>query len=566
MTSSVVSPGMTHTVCRLCGYEHVGRLKPLCPICATPERDTSTVCSNVSIGSGALDEVKIVGVDLSSLLQEAVVKKKNKQGPTECKYVSQMQERYRTEPRITKPADKSVIDRLSDPLKGFDCLAALSPRTRKRREEALTAQLNVGGGRAKTLQRSGSLPPPPALLRSKSAAERITRGVVKRPPPASHLVVTAPAALLGGVSRSVLANHVQQKKVNRLRSIPLRPRIEGANTRFQGPNVNTNAGRHRVIRTIRTVDQWAAQGDPASTRRQRIVDREARRAAVRQKAMRGARQDAIFLTAMEGDVDTASVPTLPQRFSVGSSVRPSPQKRRQHKVLLRSPPPLVRRKPGGRVVIKVAAGGNRNSRSLRRSASDASSLRGVASITSVLRDDLPLAPAWDCALSSCGDPEVDSVASKHHGERKRYNLYSSSDVTTFKGLVPPSHREANRSIRKPSRASLPHLNGNVTKKSKPLRMYDGRRSDPRLAFGRHAVDRKNSTTIASLNSVEGAASLVVGIEDSGEISTSQIVMKRQVTNTSPQHSRLNGHQSTQRRDIKLMALPQFTKLKELSNL
>ncbi|CAM9636141.1 unnamed protein product [Ectocarpus sp. 8 AP-2014] len=287
--------------------------------------------------------------------------------------------RYKTQPRIAKSTSMSALHRLADPLMGYDSIEALAPKERTLRRESVERRLGQAlasgnpGGQGRLLNTTRPSPPNNTILGRCSPGRSI--------PHQTPIAISVNAvSLQDRRQRSIGSTAVQQRrgyrpgsrlersKIQEISASPLlRLRASG------GRRVKPTLRRKRVA-TMRSVNGWVKEADPASMRRQDSLDR--RFIALRKKRNRnpkGKRKDSgplapsrgattrdsrafdgsTFLTEVETDV--VSVPIGGTRTSSGDHRNGGwvgdSQEQRRWKGVEENP---VRQHPGGRRRVSVS--------------------------------------------------------------------------------------------------------------------------------------------------------------------------------------------------------------------
>ncbi|CAM9315429.1 unnamed protein product [Ectocarpus sp. 13 AM-2016] len=289
--------------------------------------------------------------------------------------------RYKTQPRIAKSISMSALHRLADPLMGYDSVEALAPKERTLRREYVERRLgqalasgNPGGqGRLlNTTRPSPSRPNNTVLGRCSS-----DRSIPHQTPIA---ISVNTVSLQDRRQRSIGSTAVQQRRGYRPGSRWERSKTQEFSAspvlrlRASGGRRAKPPLRRKRVATMRSVNGWVNEADPASVRRQNSLDR--RFIALRKKRNRkakGKRKDSrplahssgatardsrafdgnTFLTEVETDV--VSVPFGVTRTSSGDDrsggrVRDS-QEQRRRKGGETNP---ARQYPGGRRRVSVS--------------------------------------------------------------------------------------------------------------------------------------------------------------------------------------------------------------------
>ncbi|CBJ30352.1 hypothetical protein Esi_0187_0053 [Ectocarpus siliculosus] len=241
--------------------------------------------------------------------------------------------RYKTQPRIAKSTSMSALHRLADPLMGYDSIEALAPKERTLRRESVERRL----GQALASGNPGGQ----GRLLNTTRPSRTNNTVLGRSSSGGSIPQQTPMAIsVNAVSlqdrrqRSIGSTAVQQRRGYRpgsrwerskTQEIAVSPllRLRASGGRRVKPTL-----RRKRVATMRSVNGWVKEADPASMRRQNSLDR--RFIALREKRNRkpkGKRKDSrplahssgatardsrafdgsTFLTEVETDVTTAEL-------------------------------------------------------------------------------------------------------------------------------------------------------------------------------------------------------------------------------------------------------------------
>ncbi|CAN0010308.1 unnamed protein product [Ectocarpus sp. 6 AP-2014] len=249
--------------------------------------------------------------------------------------------RYKTQPRIAKSTSMSALHRLADPLMGYDSIEALAPKERTLRRESVERRLGQAlasenpGGQGRLLNTIRPSRTNNTVLGTCSSGGSI--------PHQTPMAISVNAvSLQDRRQRSIGSTAVQQRRGYRpgsrwerskTQEIAVSPllRLRASEGRRTKPTL-----RRKRVATMRSVNGWVKEADPASMRRQNSLDR--RFIALREKRNRkpkGKRKDSrplahssgatardsrafdgsTFLTEVETDV--VSVPVGGTRTSSG---------------------------------------------------------------------------------------------------------------------------------------------------------------------------------------------------------------------------------------------------------
>ncbi|CAN0207366.1 unnamed protein product [Ectocarpus sp. 4 AP-2014] len=290
--------------------------------------------------------------------------------------------RYKTQPRIAKSTSMSALYRLADPLMGYDSVEALAPKERTLRRESVERRLgqalasgNPGDGQERLLNTTRPSPSRPnnTILGRCSSGRSI--------PHQTPMAISVNAvSLQDRRQRSIRSTAVQQRrgyrsgsrlersKTQEISASPLL-RLRASGGRRAKPTL-----RRKRVATMRSVNGWVKEADPASMRRQNSLDR--RFIALRKNRNRkpkGKRKDSrplahssgatardsrafdgsTFLTEVETDV--VSVPVGGTRTSSGDDRNGGwvgySQEQRRRKGGEANP---ARQHPGGRRKVSVS--------------------------------------------------------------------------------------------------------------------------------------------------------------------------------------------------------------------